>query len=110
MVISYGEKSFGAMVREGFAYSALPLGLISVLDSFADRLSHCPFTINHVPVAITRSTLPPVFMLWKRNDPDPMDPLAARRRELAEKETPPRRGTNVAIGGAVTSIRRPATG
>jgi len=24
------EKSFGAMVREGFAYSALPLGLISV--------------------------------------------------------------------------------
>ncbi len=34
------EKSFGAMVREGFAYSALPLGLISVFLLLAYLLLH----------------------------------------------------------------------
>jgi len=34
------EKSFGAMVREGFAYSALPLGLISVFLLLAYFLLH----------------------------------------------------------------------
>lgn len=34
------EKSFGAMVREGFAYSALPLGLISVFLILAYILLH----------------------------------------------------------------------
>ena len=34
------EKSFGAMVREGFAYSALPLGIIGVLILLAYLLLH----------------------------------------------------------------------
>ena len=34
------EKSFGAMVREGFAYSALPLGLISIFLLLAYLLLH----------------------------------------------------------------------
>jgi hypothetical protein len=34
------EKSFGAMVREGFAYSALPLGLISVFLILVYLLLH----------------------------------------------------------------------
>jgi predicted RNase H-like nuclease (RuvC/YqgF family) len=34
------EKSFGAMVREGFAYSALPLGLISVFLLLAYLVLH----------------------------------------------------------------------
>lgn len=34
------EKPFGAMVREGFAYSALPLGLISVFLLLAYLLLH----------------------------------------------------------------------
>jgi predicted RNase H-like nuclease (RuvC/YqgF family) len=34
------EKSIGAMVREGFFYSALPLGLISVFLIFAYMLLH----------------------------------------------------------------------
>ena len=34
------EKSFGAMVREGFAYSALPLGLIGVFLLLAYLLLH----------------------------------------------------------------------
>ena len=34
------EKSFGAMVRDGFAYSALPLGLISVFLLLAYLLLH----------------------------------------------------------------------
>jgi len=37
--VSY-EKSFGAMVREGFAYSALPLGLVSVFLILAYLLLH----------------------------------------------------------------------
>jgi predicted RNase H-like nuclease (RuvC/YqgF family) len=37
---TYGEKSFGAMVREGFAYSALPLGLISVFLILAYLVLH----------------------------------------------------------------------
>ena len=37
---TYGEKSFGAMVREGFAYSALPLGLISVFLILAYMVLH----------------------------------------------------------------------
>jgi len=34
------EKSFGGMVREGFAYSALPLGLISVFLLLAYLVLH----------------------------------------------------------------------
>ena len=34
------EKSFGAMVRDGFAYSALPLGLISIFLLLAYLLLH----------------------------------------------------------------------
>ncbi|MCE0522699.1 MAG: hypothetical protein LV480_07290 [Methylacidiphilales bacterium] len=34
------EKSFGAMVRDGFAYSALPLGLVSVFLILAYILLH----------------------------------------------------------------------
>jgi len=34
------EKSFGAMVREGFAYSALPLGLVSIFLLLAYLLLH----------------------------------------------------------------------
>jgi predicted RNase H-like nuclease (RuvC/YqgF family) len=34
------EKSFGAMVREGFAYSALPLGLISIFLLLAYLVLH----------------------------------------------------------------------
>jgi chromosome segregation ATPase len=34
------EKSFGAMAREGFAYSALPLGLISLFLLFAYLVLH----------------------------------------------------------------------
>ncbi len=34
------EKSFGAMVREGFAYSALPLGIISIFLLLAYLLLH----------------------------------------------------------------------
>jgi predicted RNase H-like nuclease (RuvC/YqgF family) len=34
------EKSFGAMVRDGFAYSALPLGLISIFLLLAYLVTH----------------------------------------------------------------------
>jgi chromosome segregation ATPase len=37
---SYTEKSIGAMVREGFFYSALPLGLISIFLLLAYILLH----------------------------------------------------------------------